>query len=470
MQRIACSLSRAAISVVRHTTHHSLFIHHTTMHFYDLLTDLYESYTPEKAEETIAFIRKELSFEVLYQHDGQTLQTLINDQHEDFYGALARELVADLNKDAIRYFLDWQPLLSLFDRRSIQLLYAAGVQRAGTTEAGYCLQGLQALDNDRPEDALFFFHSLSGAMRHYFAARCYAAMQLWENALRQYDEFFETTIDSWMTVNDEKAQDDYFLMAQWHAYKELGYCTCRLGRYEDARMNYELAFEYINIGNIYIISQGRTGSDAQFFHTMVSHYLLALEKTGHYDTALELVAFALQHYPADAFYTSVKKRCEAAMGQQDFASQLLTQVFQPEASLCAPATMLATTPEKALAQLIIAQLQQGGAVFQKRLRVYEERFIYGQHYYVADAGCFVNLLLEEEATGTLYAVNVAAQGAGPAVVDQLEHCIEALAVQLERDVKGILCLFDADDQLSEWVSADGHIEVYSWQLGFRSLS
>lgn len=436
------------------------------MHFYDLLSDLYQSYSPEKAEETIAFIRQELSFELLYEHDGQTLQALINDQHEEFYEGLARELVADLNRDALCYFRDWQPLLSLFDRRSLQLLYAAGIQQAGATEAGHYLQGLCALDGERPEDALFSFHSLQGGMRHYFIGRCYAAMQAWENACRQYDEFLEAAIERCPTGNTaaDETEMNYFLMAQWHAFKELGYTACRLGRYEDAVQNYELDFAYLTIGNVYVLSQGRMGREAQLFHSMVGDYLQALEATGHYDTALAVVAEALDWYPADATYTRIKERCAAALGQPDFASQVLTQVLQPAAT--APATA-ALTLEKALAQLIVAQLQQGGTVFRKRLRVYEERFLYGQHYYVPEAGSFADLLLEDSKDGTLYAMVVAAKGAGAAALDQLEHCIDALAGQLERDVRGILCLLDADDQQGDWEGVPERIEVYTWQLAFR---
>jgi len=437
------------------------------MHFYDLLTDLYQSYSPEKAEETIAFIRQELSFEVLYQHDGPTLYSLINDQHEAFYEGLARELVADLNRGAICYFRDWQPLLSLFDRRSLQLLYAAGVQQAGATEAGNYLQGLRALDGERPEDALFYFHGLQDGMRHYFIGRCYAALQEWENALRQYDAFLEAAIEHCPTSggDDDDTEMNYFLMAQWHAFKELGYTACRLGRYEDTVLHHELNFEYMSVGNVYVLSQGRTGREAQLFHSMVGDYLQALEATGRYETALAVVADALEWYPADARYIDVQQRCEAALEGADFARQLLHQVFQPLAA-AGPATT--ATPEKALVQLLIAQLQQGGAVFKKRLRVYEERFLYGRHYYVAGAGSFVDLLLEEEKTGLLYAVNVAAKGTGPAALEQLEHSIAVLMDELERNVKGILCLLDADEPVSEWVAMEP-IEVYTWQLAFRSL-
>jgi tetratricopeptide (TPR) repeat protein len=298
------------------------------MHFYDLLTDLYESFSPEKAEETVSFIRQELSFEVLYeQYDGQTLRTLINDHHEAFYECLARELVEDLDREPLVYFRDWQPLLAFFDRRSTQLLYYYAGQQSCITDIHELIQGLRLLDSGQYQAAIHGFHHYPHYMRHYFIGRCYIALGTYENAIRQYDLFLNALVDYWPLPENETDDDQelhYYLMAQWHIFKDLAYCHTQLGNYEEAQMNYELAFNYFTSGNIYVLSQGRFGQEAQLFHTMMSQYLLALEKTGRHDTALEYATFAVKHYPYDAYYTSVQQRCEAALGQQDFADHLLT--------------------------------------------------------------------------------------------------------------------------------------------------
>ncbi|ANE50769.1 hypothetical protein [Flavisolibacter tropicus] len=441
------------------------------MHFYDLLTNLYESFSPEKAEEAVAFIRQELSFEVLYeQYDGQTLRTLINDHHEAFYECLARELVEDLDKEPMVYFRDWQPLLAFLDRRSTQLLYYYAEQQAFATDVQELIKGLRQLDCGQYQVAMHCFHQCPHYIRHYFIGRCYIAMGAYENAIHQHDWFLNTLIDFWPLPEDETDESEelhYFLMAQWHIYKDFAHCHTQLGNYEDAQMNYELAFNYFTHGNVYVLSQGRFGQEAQLFHTMTSQYLLALEKTERYDVALEYATFALKHFPYDAYYSSVQQRCEAALGQQDFADQLLTQVFQSSTSsnLLTPPSPLVT----ALRQWALEQLAKDEMIFDKNVRVYNDELGYGEHLYIPGANGFVDLLLEDVDTGILYAVSFSTPDNGNTTADQLERCRIALTEAVDKEVKGILCLYGSEVEGCDVVNSNEYLEVYAMPISLGRL-
>jgi tetratricopeptide (TPR) repeat protein len=431
------------------------------MYFYHLLTDLHQSFSPDKAEEIVAFIRQELNVDTIYrEHDGLTVQMLINDQHEVFYQCLGHELSTDLAADPNSYFYTWQPLLALFNRRSTGLLFTHALQHAGATETAHLLKGIWRLDD--PKTAIYHFHQLQHPIRHYFIGRCYAAVGSWHNATRQYRQFLQEVNERWEQHAEAGSNDDGELMniitAQWQVDLSLGYVYTELGNDEKAVEHFHSAFNFFPADDLYEYSIGRLRSEADLFHTTVRPYLLALERTDNYNGAVELLATALKHFPSDPEYTAIHQRCQSAASGHGFAHQVLAQVLPAAAPDQQPLT---------LERMVLQKIEKGSLVFNRRLALYTDDNIHGHQYYIADADAFADLLLWNHQA--LYVVVFPAPGAGLAAVDSLERSIEALAAQFAHPVRGIICLSAPDKEVKEAIGSDTPIEVYTCQLGFRSL-
>jgi hypothetical protein len=433
------------------------------MHIYQLLSQLSLEFSNETLEETINFIRQELIHPIRDgELDGLTVHMLLNDQEEPFFEALAAEFVADLITRPLSYFSLWEPLLAYLDRDSIHLFYGAAVRQAGATEAYTCCMGFWELENDRPAEAIAHFFNTTNELRHYGIAMAYQVLGSFENALCQYTDFLDIVIDP--AYRGEEAS-----MGEWHFHKETAYCYAQLGNTELACIEYAVTLGLFDIYKVHCLSIGRVGKKAGLIHSILVPALQAFEKENNHDLTKETIDYALDYFPADAYYKAVKQRLEASTAPQHAGSHLLTQVFQPSAHPCLQHPHPAPSVVKGMEQYIVDRIKAKGKVFDKQLSIYEDNECHGRQLYVPDAGCFIDLLLVDKRTATAYAVILTNGETATAKLHQLEHCCEALSLEMIREMKGILCVYGDDVIESISMEALDHIEVVKMSLSFNQL-
>jgi tetratricopeptide (TPR) repeat protein len=435
------------------------------MHIFELLSQLITEFSEEKLEESITFIRQDLIREIEEgEIDGHSIHMILNDQQDPFFEALATEFVADIIATPFTYFSLWEPLLAYLDRRSIQLFYTAAVKQAGITEAFALCMGFWELENEQPKEAITHFFNATNELRHYGIAICYKAIGSFQNAQCHLLNFLDSITDVRQPNSKELNR------AEWYYYKEEGYCCNQLGQWESASIDYEMAVSLLDLYNIHCLSIGRVGKKADFLHSILVQALNAFEKENNEVMATGVIDYALHYFPNDAYYKAIKQRLDAASAPKDAASQLLTQVFQPELHPCLQHAYPAPTIEKGIEQYIVSRIERKNKVFKKQVSIYETNEVYGQQLYVHGAGCFIDLLLEEYNTRNYYAVMIANADSASNKLHQLEHACEALSLELGRKIKGILYLYEGGSIDREELALLDNIEVYKLNTAFNQLS
>lgn len=79
-------------------------------------------------------------------------------------------------------------------------------------------------------------------------------------------------------------------------------------------------------------------------------------------------------------------------------------------------------------------------------------------------------MLIDKSDNTLYIVELKRNEAGIEVVEQIEKYIIGLSEQLNRKIKGIICLHKSDEKLQNLVNTKSNIELYTYQFEFKQLN
>src|SRR5690606_20177989 len=103
--------------------------------------------------------------------------------------------------------------------------------------------------------------------------------------------------------------------------------------------------------------------------------------------------------------------------------------------------------------------------FNRPFEVYNDKF-YGRQYFIQDGYGILDLLLVEKSTDTLYLVELKRDQAGLEVVTQTERYIEGLTKELDREVKGIICLHRPNAEITQALYDKPHIELFTYQFDF----
>ena len=117
--------------------------------------------------------------------------------------------------------------------------------------------------------------------------------------------------------------------------------------------------------------------------------------------------------------------------------------------------------------MIVEQIKYGFKVFGKSLEIYQDKEIFGRQYYIASVNGILDLLLIDKSDNTLYIVELKRNEAGTEVVDQIEKYIVGLSAQLDRKIKGIICLHRPDEDLKRAVRNKLEIELFTYHFDFK---
>ncbi len=426
-----------------------------------LLEELKDNFEPEKLNDIISCLN-DTAIGELYNNTERS-RSALNGQNKLFYSQLSIDFIDDLNSYTEMYFSTWQSILDLFDDRSKSLFYQSALELSGQTDVTDYINGIMELDKGNPEIAMFHFNRIDDYIAMYFMALCYLDSENYENCIKQNEGFlkrfkFEITDTDSININEI----DEIVLTKWNVYGDLTYCYCRLYEFEKAYIYFQKSLEIFDIEFVHNISTGTSG--IIFF----DNYLLALERTNRYKDCMELLDFLISKYPEDRYYLDKKSKISNIQNKNGETDVVFSQLFRPKRPFDIDnfqSTKL-ISKEKVLEDMIIEQIKYGFKVFDRALEVYQDNEIYGRQYRIPQINGILDLLLIDKAENQIYVVELKRNEAGTEVVSQIENYMQALSKQLNKEIKGIICLHKPDERLTELVKTKKDIELYTYHFEF----
>jgi tetratricopeptide (TPR) repeat protein len=436
---------------------------------YYLLEELKEKRTQQLVEETWDCMRTDIID--LYEDIDKSTE-LLNGQPRAFYKKMAEQFIIDLQEVAELFFFTWDPKFYFFTPKTMNEFFDICLEMDDNTEATDFINGFIEMYNDRPEIALFHFNRIDDYVAYYFIAMCYLRSNNYENAIINYLEFMDNFLKFSENVKEEgmdMEDNSSFNITKWNIYNDLGYLYNRVEDYHNAALNYEKGLKLASLEENYLAHHNDDNKESvDDFTIFVNNYLMALEKTNKVKKAIEVLHFVLSKKPNDLNYKTKLKKFVEKSDKHSFADEIISSLFRPKKpfNLSKFEETKLVSKEKALEDLIIEQIKYGIQVFHRNLEIYNENKIYGRQYYIQNSKGILDLLLIEKSTNTLFIVELKRNEAGIEVVAQIENYIDGLSKQLNREVKGIICLHKPDIKLKELVKTKPHIELFTYQFAF----
>lgn len=434
--------------------------------FLYLLEELKDDFSANTLNDTISCFQNELSVDDLYK-DIERSKVAINGQSNHFYDRLALDFVEDLNNYPLMYFLVWESIIGLFNESTKDYFYNSALELAIQSDATDYINGIIELEKDNPDIALFHFNRIEHLEACYFIGWCYLLIENYENSIKQNLQFLNYLDDILKNMGKELSnieQHTEVLITKWNVLKDLAYSYSILYDFKNAYEIYQKAIQVFPIKSAYNILK----QDIDEFIIFANNYIITLERLGRYDECLDVLSFLTEVYPDNFSYKDKYKKIlekKESGKQSDFA---FNQLFKPKKPFGLD-TFLETkliAKEKSLEDMIVEQIKYGFKVFGRALEIYQDEEIFGRQYRIPEINGILDLLLIDKQTNQLYVVELKRNESGIEVVDQIENYINALTKQLNRNIKGIICLHKPNNKLIEAINDKGHIELYTYKFEF----
>ena len=435
-----------------------------------LLEELKENYTDTLLNDTLECIRGEICLKELFE-DRDKLKIAINGQSDKFYDELAFDFVVDLNEVPEMYFTIWEPLIEIFNEQTKKYFYSSAIDLANNSDATDYINGLMEFENDNYAMAHFYFNRIDSYVAYYFIAICYFETSNYENSIKQ-NLLFLKHLDNLIAEQKEidLANEEGILIAKWNVFNDLGYAYNRIYEFDKALDNYNNSLMIFNLKDAYEIRHTiKFNNNLDDFTIFANNYLLSLERTGKYETCLEVIDFLISKYPNDTSYRRKREKLLDQKNKQDDFDYIFTQVFKPKKPFNITSFQEAKliSKEKILEDLILEQIKYGFHVFDKPLEIFHDERIYGRQYRIIESNGYLDLLLIDKSKDQLYVVELKRNRVGIEVVAQIESYINALSKELNRNIKGIICIHKSNPKLTEMVREKEDIELYTYNFDFQ---
>lgn len=441
--------------------------------FFHLLGKLKKGYSKKLLKEFFDFFENDFYVDVLHPNADNT-RDLLNGQDKRFYQELASVFVNNLNDLPLMYFMLWEPIIYFFNADTKYAFYRTCLELSNFSEATDFINGfIEIEENLSPEIAQYHFNRIEHYVGNYFTGLCYLDLRNYENAIKKNEIFISNLEDLIIATAEDEVNlitEVGLLITRWNVYNDLGYLYSRVKDYSKAKKHYEKSLEIFDLEECFRLkSKKHEFQEIDDFTIFVNNYLLSLEKLGYYSTAIQIVEFVIEKKPNDSYYKNLKKSFETKNVGVQFADEVIEKLFKTKKPFNIDKfekTKL-ISKEKALEDLIVEQIKYGYHVFGKALEIYQDEKIFGRQYYIASVNGFLDLLLIDKSTDTVYVVELKRNAAGIEVVSQLEKYMQGLSMELNRRVKGIVCLHKPDSFLRDLVKTKPDIELYTYHFDFN---
>lgn len=436
-----------------------------------LLEELKENFSDQLFHDTLTCFRKEMSISDLYV-DMELSRNVLNGQSERLYNELAFDFVEDLNELTETYFLIWEPLFYFFNSKTKSYFFETALELSHNSDATDYINGIIELENDSPEIALFHFNRIEDYVAKYFIAICYLEMENFENSIKQNEKFLKNLgkfLENKSEIDLEN--DEGILILKWNVFNDVAYAYNRISEFQNALNNYNKSLELLNLDENYKINHlFKIDENLDAFTVFANNYLLSLEQTRNYSKCIEVVIFLIEKYPNDYYYKAKLEKLKLLSADQTETKFIFDQVFRPKKPLnisSFEATKL-ISKEKILEDMIVEQIKYGFEVFGKKLEIYQDEEIFGKQYRIPEINGILDLLLIDKQNNQLYVVELKRNETGIEVVSQIENYMFALSKQLDRKLKGIICVHKSNNRLTDLVRTKSDIELFTYNFEFKN--
>jgi len=448
--------------------------------FLYLLEELNDNYSDEILEELIHCYKEELIIEELFQENERTISAL-NDAPIEFIEFLASEIVSDFDQFPEIYFLSYEEFFSFFSEQKLNQLYNIAIEKANDEENGfYFVNGLKYLLNSSPEIALFYFNQIDNYVSEYFISACYQELDNYENSIKSAEKFlkeFNKTCEKEIENSDGSTTKfgelNSVVFSKWNTLNDLAYCYIRVKNYSKALKTYKISLELISLEDNYNINNNPNARNGEFddFTIFVYNYLLALEKNGKFNECIKTIDFVISKYPKISFFRKQRKLYQKKLDDAKYTNSLIDNPLKPKKSfvLGKYEKTKILSKEKSLEDMIIEQIKHGFNVFNKRLEIYEDENIFGRQYYISSVNGFLDLLLIDKENDIIYVVELKRNEAGKEVVEQTEKYITGLRNEINKEIRGIICLHKPKKELIDLVKIKQNLELYTYNFEFKKV-
>ena len=259
---------------------------------------------------------------------------------------------------------------------------------------------------------------------------------------------------------------------KWSVYNDLGYAYNRIYEFENALDCYKKTFDFLSLEDYYEIGHKYKVDDKfDYFTLYAENFLLSIERTNEIEECFELLNFLIEKYPQDKYYQNKKDKLIEQQNNSIDSNFVFNQVFKPKKpfGISSFEEIKLLSKEKALEDLIIEQIKYGYKVFGKSLEIYQDELIYGRQYRIFEINGILDLLLIDKENDQLYVVELKRNESGIEVVTQIENYVNSLSKQMNKNVKGIICLHKANPKLIELVKTKNNIELFTYSFDFLKL-
>lgn len=436
-----------------------------------LLEELKENFTDQLFNDTLKCFREEISISNLYL-DIELSKNVLNGQSEKFYNELAFDFVEDLNEFTEMYFLLWEPLLYFFNSKTKNYFLETALELSHNTDATDYINGIIELENESPDIALFHFNRIEDYVASYFIAICYLELENFENSIKQNEKFLKNLnkiLENKSEINLEN--NEGILILKWNIFNDIAFAYNRISEFQNALKNYDKSLDLFSLEENYKINHTfKIDGNLDEFTVFANNYLLSLEQTRNYSKCIEVVIFLIDKYPNDYYYKSKLEKLKTLSESQKETNFIFDQIFKSKKPFninSFEATKL-ISKEKILEDMIVEQIKYGFEVFGKKLEIYQDEEIFGRQYRIQEINGILDLLLIDRQENQLYVVELKRNEAGIEVVSQIENYMIALSKQLDRKLKGIICLHKSNNQLTELVKTKNDIELFTYNFEFKN--
>lgn len=440
---------------------------------FDLLLELKNNYSDNLLAQTMDCLRDETNVADFYQYEGKARE-LLNGQRQSFYVELALDFIDDLNNVPEMYFALWEQISYFLSTQQKLDFYKTSLDLSNNSDATDFINGFIELEeNASPEIAQFHFNRIEHYVSSYFMGLCYLELGNFENAIKKNEFFLHhlgEVIKNSSTGEIDISQDNDLLLTKWNVYNDLGYLFNRVEDYANAKKSYESGLKIFDLEENFKINSVKLESqEVDDFTIFVNNYLLSLERLGNYSKAIEILNFAIKKSPHDIYYETKKGNFEKKLTSTGFADEIINKLFKTKKpfNIGKFVQTKLIAKEKVLEDLIVEQIKYGFHVFGRPMEIFQDKNIFGRQYYISSVNGILDLLLIDKSDNMLYVVELKRNDAGVEVVEQIEKYIGGLSKELNKEIKGIICLHQPDNLLKELVKSKSNIELYTYHFDFN---
>ena len=406
--------------------------------------------------------------------DLENAEKAIADLPMRFYDHLADDFVDSLNNHPELWMMSNSLLHQVLTDEMSHYIIQRIFKTAPGTNAEYFYKGDMALQNDSPDLALIYFDQMDHFLANLYKANCYSALDSYSNAIKNNILFLKGLDNFMVNVPLAGIENNHdLIMFKWDVYTDLVYLYYKTQHYNLAIDSFKKSLSYQSVNLVYgFLSSKPDGLDRfSQFERYINNYLFALQKAHDYDTAVEFLESVLHLVSDTTFYQKQLSDLKERITRHQIADDLLKNIVRVKRpfNIESFTKTESLAREKNLEDMIVEQIKYGFTVFDKTLELYQDDNIYGRQYFVRGANGFLDLLLIDRGTDTLYVVELKRGLAGVEVVDQIEKYMEALRDELDKPIKGIICLHQANPELTKLVESKEDIELFTYRFDFKKL-